>query len=59
MYSIYNKMQKQTLDLGEIYDLIALRVIVPSVAECYHALGIVHQVWMPLPGRFDDYIAKV
>ena len=58
LYSIYNKMQKQTLDLGEIYDLIALRVIVPTVADCYHALGIVHQVWMPLPGRFDDYIAK-
>ena len=58
LYSIYNKMQKQTLDLSEIYDLIALRVIVPTVADCYHALGIVHQVWMPLPGRFDDYIAK-
>jgi len=59
LYSIYNKMQKQTLDLGDIYDLIALRIIVPTVADCYHALGIVHQVWMPLPGRFDDYIAKV
>ena len=59
LYSIYNKMQKQTLDLGEIYDLIALRVVVPTVADCYHALGIVHQVWLPLPGRFDDYIAKV
>ena len=58
LYSIYYKMQKQTLDLGEIYDLIALRVIVPTVADCYHTLGIVHQVWMPLPGRFDDYIAK-
>jgi len=58
LYSIYNKMQKQTLDLGDIYDLIALRVIVPTVADCYHALGIVHQVWLPLPGRFDDYIAK-
>ena len=58
LYSIYNKMQKQTLGLEEIYDLIALRVIVPTVADCYHALGIVHQVWMPLPGRFDDYIAK-
>ena len=59
LYSIFNKMQKQTLDLGEIYDLIALRVIVPTVADCYHTLGIVHQVWMPLQGRFDDYIAKV
>ncbi len=58
LYSIYNKMQKSTLDLGEIYDLIALRVIVPTVADCYQTLGLVHQVWMPLPGRFDDYIAK-
>ena len=58
LYSIYNKMQKQGIDLGEVYDQIALRVIVPTVAECYHTLGIVHQVWMPLPGRFDDYIAK-
>ncbi|MBV9849193.1 MAG: bifunctional (p)ppGpp synthetase/guanosine-3',5'-bis(diphosphate) 3'-pyrophosphohydrolase [Armatimonadetes bacterium] len=59
LYSIYNKMVKQGLDLGDIYDLIALRVIVPSVAECYQTLGIVHDLWMPIPGRFDDYIAKV
>jgi GTP pyrophosphokinase len=58
LYSIHNKMQKQGIDLAEVYDQIALRVIVPTVADCYHALGIVHQVWMPLPGRFDDYIAK-
>jgi len=58
LYSIYNKMKSQGLDIDEIYDLIALRVIVPTVADCYHALGIAHQVWMPLPGRFDDYIAK-
>ena len=58
LYSIYNKMQKQGIALSEVYDQIALRVIVPTVADCYHALGIVHQVWMPLPGRFDDYIAK-
>jgi len=58
LYSIHNKMQKQGIALADVYDQIALRVIVPSVADCYHALGIVHQVWMPLPGRFDDYIAK-
>ena len=59
LYSIYNKMTKQDLDISEIYDLVALRVIVSTVAECYHALGVVHDVWMPVPGRFDDYIAKV
>ena len=58
LYSIYNKMQKQGLNLEEIFDQIALRVLVPTVAECYHALGVVHQVWIPLPGRFDDYIAR-
>jgi GTP pyrophosphokinase len=58
LYSIYNKMSKQEIEIGEIYDLIALRVIVGSVAECYHALGVVHDLWMPVPGRFDDYIAK-
>jgi guanosine-3',5'-bis(diphosphate) 3'-pyrophosphohydrolase len=58
LYSIYNKMEKQTLDLVDIFDLIALRVIVPTIADCYHTLGIVHQIWMPLQGRFDDYIAK-
>jgi len=58
LYSIYNKMQKQEIEISDIYDLIALRVIVGNVAECYHALGIVHDLWMPLPGLFDDYIAK-
>lgn len=58
LYSIYNKMQKQGIDLSEIYDLVALRVIVPTVADCYHALGVVHDLWLPVPGRFDDYIAK-
>ncbi|MDR3708266.1 MAG: bifunctional (p)ppGpp synthetase/guanosine-3',5'-bis(diphosphate) 3'-pyrophosphohydrolase [Capsulimonadaceae bacterium] len=58
LYSIYNKMRKQGLDIGDIYDQIALRVIVSGVPECYHALGAVHDLWMPIPGLFDDYIAK-
>lgn len=58
LYSIYQKMLKQEIDFGEIYDLIAIRIIVDSVGDCYHALGIVHDQWMPIPERFDDYIAK-
>ena len=59
LYSIWNKMQKQDVaDITQIYDLIALRVLVPSVPECYHTLGVVHDLWLPVPGRFDDYIAK-
>lgn len=58
LYSIFNKMQKQELDISQIYDLIALRVVVSGVSDCYHALGVVHDLWMPVPGRFDDYIAK-
>lgn len=58
LYSIYQKMLKQEIDFGEIYDLIAIRIIVHSVGDCYHALGIVHDQWMPIPERFDDYIAK-
>ena len=51
-------MVKQELEIGDIYDLIAMRVIVPAVSDCYQTLGIVHDLWMPIPGRFDDYIAK-
>lgn len=58
LYSIYQKMLRQELNFGEIYDLTAIRIIVDTVADCYHALGVVHDQWMPIPERFDDYIAK-
>jgi len=58
LYSIFNKMVKQGLRFEEIYDLLALRVIVETTSDCYVALGIVHDLWVPVPGLFFDYIAK-
>ncbi|MEN6487034.1 MAG: bifunctional (p)ppGpp synthetase/guanosine-3',5'-bis(diphosphate) 3'-pyrophosphohydrolase, partial [Syntrophobacteraceae bacterium] len=58
VYSIHAKMARQSLDLNRIYDLIAFRVILDSVKECYEALGVIHAVWEPVSGRFKDYISK-
>ena len=56
-YSIYQKMRKRNKDAGELYDLLALRIICNTDAECYTRIGIVHGLWKPMEGRFKDYIA--
>ncbi len=56
-FSIYQKMRKRNKEAGELYDLLAMRILCNSNAECYQMLGIVHNLWKPLEGRFKDYIA--
>ncbi|MFN0070992.1 MAG: RelA/SpoT family protein [Chloroflexota bacterium] len=58
IYSISRKMQARRADFSQIFDLLAVRVLVDTVPECYGVLGIVHALWHPLPGQFDDYIAS-
>jgi guanosine-3',5'-bis(diphosphate) 3'-pyrophosphohydrolase len=57
LYSIRRKMQRKGAEIGEIYDVYAIRILVAEVKDCYAALGVVHSHWRPIPGQFDDYIA--
>jgi GTP pyrophosphokinase len=57
LYSIHRKMQRKGAGFGEIYDVYAIRVLVEEIRDCYAALGVVHSLWHPIPGQFDDYIA--
>jgi GTP pyrophosphokinase len=56
-YSIYQKLRRQGIDISELYDYLAFRIVTPTLRDCYAVLGVVHQSWRPIPGRFKDYIA--
>jgi len=58
IYSIINKMRRKNLEFSELYDIRALRILVDDIKDCYAALGLVHHLWQPIPGEFDDYIAR-
>jgi GTP pyrophosphokinase len=58
IFSIYKKMNLKAIDFESLYDVRAVRVLVPDVKDCYATLGLVHNLWAPIPGEFDDYIAK-
>src|SRR5882672_8253742 len=58
IYSIWNKMRSKSLDFSEVYDVRAVRIIVPSMKDCYTALGVAHNLWQPIPKEFDDYISR-
>jgi len=57
LYSIYQKMVRREIEFDQVYDLIAFRILVATVKDCYAALGVIHSTWKPVPGRFKDYIA--
>ncbi|MDB5188636.1 MAG: (p)ppGpp synthetase SpoT/RelA, pyrophosphokinae [Candidatus Nomurabacteria bacterium] len=57
LFSLYRKLQKYQMDIDRVYDIVALRVQVDTVADCYQVLGLVHMLWKPIPGRIKDYIA--
>jgi GTP pyrophosphokinase len=57
LFSIHQKLKKQKIDLDQVYDFMALRIITASIKDCYAALGIIHQTWSPVPGRIKDFIA--
>src|SRR4029079_10250783 len=57
LWSINQKLKKQRIELDQVYDFIALRIITPSIKDCYAVLGIIHQTWSPVPGRIKDFIA--
>ena len=57
LYSLWKKLQKYEMQIEKVYDIIAIRVVVDSIEDCYHTLGIIHGLWTPLPGRIKDYIA--
>ena len=57
LWSLYLKLKRHEMDIDKIYDLVALRIVVPTIEDCYRALGVIHKKWRPLPGRIKDYIA--
>src|SRR5260370_5445259 len=57
LYSVHRKIVRQEIGLSQVYDLLAVRVITDSERNCYAALGVMHHIWRPVPGRFKDYIA--
>ena len=58
VYSLYQKMQRKNRPVEHIYDVLAVRIVVDSLKDCYAALGVIHALWPPIPGEFDDYIAR-